>query len=74
VEHNDFLLQKEIDERKMTSSYHMWPEPVSFMDVTSHSLQDRPDIINHIIVCGIHSSIQDFIMPLRARYLKEQQL
>jgi hypothetical protein len=25
---------------------------------------------NHIIVCGIHSSLYHFILPLRAAYLK----
>jgi hypothetical protein len=25
---------------------------------------------NHIVVCGIHSSIYHFILPLRAKYLK----
>lgn len=58
----------------MAEDYHMWNEPVSFMDVTASSLEDHPDIQNHIIVCGIHSSISHFIMPLRARYLKEYQL
>jgi hypothetical protein len=26
---------------------------------------------NHIVVCGIHSSIYHFILPLRAAYLKQ---
>ena len=26
---------------------------------------------NHIVVCGIHSSIYHFILPLRAKYLKD---
>ena len=45
--------------------------PVSFMDVNISSIEDNPSMKNHIIICGIHSSIQHFIMPLRARYLKE---
>eukprot|EP00347_Sterkiella_histriomuscorum_P022282 403331035 len=28
---------------------------------------------NHIVVCGIHSSIYHFILPLRAKYLKNYQ-
>ena len=28
---------------------------------------------NHIVVCGIHSSIMHFILPLRAKYLERQQ-
>ena len=26
---------------------------------------------HHIVVCGIHSSIYHFVLPLRARYLKD---
>jgi hypothetical protein len=32
-----------------------------------HMLQQ---LKNHIVVCGIHSSIMHFILPLRAKYLK----
>jgi len=39
--------------------------------LTKINFEDDPNIRNHIIVCGIHSSIEDFIMPLRAKYLKE---
>ena len=28
---------------------------------------------NHIVVCGIHTSIMHFILPLRARYLDSKQ-
>jgi|LauGreDrversion4_2_1035121.scaffolds.fasta_scaffold148680_2 hypothetical protein len=28
---------------------------------------------NHIVVCGLHSSIYHFILPLRAKYLKNYQ-
>ena len=28
---------------------------------------------NHIVVCGLHSSIYHFILPLRAKYLKSYQ-
>lgn len=39
--------------------------------LTKINLEEDPNIRNHIIVCGIHSSIEDFIMPLRSRVLKE---
>ena len=42
--------------------------------LTKINLEDDPNIWNHIIVCGIHSSIENFIMPLRSRHLKEYQL
>jgi hypothetical protein len=41
------------------------------MQVTLASLENSPDVKNHIVVCGIHSAIKSFIAPLRARYLKE---
>ena len=44
------------------------------MSVTLSSLENDAYVKNHIIVCGIHSAIQSFIKPLRARYLKEYQL
>jgi len=44
------------------------------MDVSEESL--LLDLKDHIVVCGFHSSIQHFILPLRAKYLdkKKQQI
>jgi len=42
--------------------------------LTRINLEEDPNIRNHIIVCGLHSSIEEFIMPLRSKYLKENQL
>jgi hypothetical protein len=39
----------------------------------NNSLEEL-NVRNHIIVCGIHSSIEDFIIPLRGKHLKEFQL
>lgn len=44
------------------------------MNVTKSTLENDPYVKNHIVVCGIHSAIKQFIMPLRAKYMKEQQL
>ena len=33
----------------------------------------RVKLKNHIVVCGLHSSIYHFILPLRAKYLKNYQ-
>jgi len=38
------------------------------MEVTQQHQLD-PNIKNHIVVCGIHSSIFHFLLPLRAKYL-----
>lgn len=43
------------------------------MNVTRASLQNDKSIQNHIVVCGVHSSIYHFILPLRAKYLKPLQ-
>jgi hypothetical protein len=42
--------------------------------LTRINLEEDPNIRNHIIVCGLHSSIEEFIMPLRSKYLKDKQL
>lgn len=54
--------------------YYVWDAPTSSMEVTLASLENDPRVKNHIVVCGIHSAIKSFIMPLRAKYLKEIQL
>ena len=43
------------------------------MEVTIHSLKDNKNVVGHIVVCGIHSSIYHFILPLRSNYLKKYQ-
>jgi hypothetical protein len=35
------------------------------------NIENSQTIRNHIIVCGIHSAMKNFIMPLRALHLKE---
>ena len=44
------------------------------MTVTIVSFENNPFVRNHIIVCGVPSSIKSFIKPLRAKYLAEYQL
>lgn len=56
------------------NNYYVWDSPVSSMKVTSATLENDQFVKNHIVVCGIHSAIKSFIMPLRAKYLKEYQL
>ncbi len=48
-------------------------EPVSLMSVSPISLKDSNEIVNHIVLCGIHPSIYYFLLPLRAKYLKQFQ-
>mmetsp|Transcript_13887 Transcript_13887/g.18948 ORF Transcript_13887/g.18948 Transcript_13887/m.18948 type:complete len:106 (+) Transcript_13887:218-535(+) len=51
--------------------YYMYDRPLSSMEVTTVSFENNPSVRNHIIVCGVPSSIKSFIMPLRAKYLAE---
>jgi hypothetical protein len=37
-------------------------------------LEEDPNFRHHIIVVGMHSSIEEFIKPLRSRSLHEYQL
>ncbi len=55
----------------LETDYSLLPEPVSLMSVTPISILDSTEITNHIVVCGIHPSIYYFLLPLRAKYLKE---
>ena len=51
--------------------YEMWPKAQTQMEVSEPALFSK--LKNHIVVCGIHSSIMHFILPLRAKYLERQQ-
>ncbi|KAL4473536.1 hypothetical protein ABPG74_022400 [Tetrahymena malaccensis] len=53
--------------------YVLMPESIPLINVTLISLRDSIKVTNHIVLCGIHSSIYYFILPLRAKYLKEFQ-
>ena len=61
------------DYELLDTDYVMLNEPVSLISVSPISLKDSNEIVNHIVVCGIHPSIYYFLLPLRARYLKEFQ-
>lgn len=43
-------------------------------DIMQHTIKDSKEITNHILVCGIHPNLFHFILPLRAKYLGEQNL
>ena len=61
-------------EKKMFEQFYVHDNQRSTMSVTLATLENSPDVKNHIIVCGIHSEIKSFIMPLRAKYLKKHQI
>lgn len=51
--------------------YERLPKPQTQMEVSEDHLLSK--LKNHIVVCGIHSSIMHFILPLRAKYLESKQ-
>ena len=59
------------DNEILESDYMLLPEPISLMAVTPISIKDSIEITNHIVICGTHPSIYYFILPLRAKYLKD---
>lgn len=58
-------------ETDIDRDYERHPKPQTQMEVGEDHLLAK--LKNHIVVCGIHSSIMHFILPLRAKYLKSQQ-
>ena len=43
-------------------------------DIKVNDIKDRRDIKDHVIICGMHSEIINFILPLRAKYLTKKML
>jgi hypothetical protein len=44
------------------------PNPVTQIEASED--KNFQSLKNHIVVCGIHSSISQFVLPLRTKYLK----
>ena len=61
------------DDEFLESDYNLLPEAMNLMQITMNTIEDNQNITNHIVVCGIHPSIYYFLLPLRAKYLKELQ-
>ena len=43
-------------------------------NIIQQTIREREDISNHIIICGFHPALLHFILPLRAKYLQEEEL
>mmetsp|Transcript_35561 Transcript_35561/g.34594 ORF Transcript_35561/g.34594 Transcript_35561/m.34594 type:complete len:309 (+) Transcript_35561:1861-2787(+) len=68
-EHSD--LDQEINpifKDSLFGDYDILSKAQTQMEVSDEKLLTK--LSNHIVVCGIHSSIFHFILPLRAKYLK----
>lgn len=70
----DQFYENENENKKLMQNYYVNDQRTDLMNVTLASLENHPSVKNHIVVCGIHSAIKNFIMPLRMKYLKEYQL
>lgn len=62
-----------LENQIIESDYVLLDEPVSLMAATQITIKESTEITNHIVLCGIHPSLYYFILPLRAKYLKEWQ-
>ena len=73
TENFDEVYQQETEDKKLMEDYYVYSadEAKNQMGQTKASLENDADVRNHIVVCGIHSAIKSFIMPLRAKYLKD---
>lgn len=65
---NQENINGEMEQGTLIQDYDMLSKPQTQMEVQEEKLLLK--LNNHIVVCGIHSSIFHFILPLRAKYLK----
>jgi hypothetical protein len=70
----DWQYEAENENKKLREHYYVNEQRTELMNVTLASLENNDKVKNHIVVCGIHSAIKSFIMPLRMKYLKEYQI
>ena len=61
--------ENESADKKLMDEYYVSEDRMDLMNVTLATLENS-NVKNHIVVCGIHSAIKNFIMPLRMKYLK----
>jgi len=50
---------------------HATDEIVNIEDITFTTLENKMLAENHIIICGIVENIKCFVLPLRAKHLKD---
>ena len=63
--------QKKGEENDLDKDYEILSKAQIQMEVSEEHLLQK--LKNHIVVCGIHTSIMHFILPLRAKYLESKQ-
>ena len=66
------------DEDDLYKNYYMLNESynnyVFTNEITRQAINDRNDIQHHIVICGMHKELIQFILPLRNKYLPEKLL
>ena len=69
---NSKLNATKIDmEAELDRDYERLSKPSTQLESNEDNVLQK--LKNHIVVCGIHSSIMHFILPLRAKYLESKQ-
>jgi hypothetical protein len=66
--------EAESAETRKSAQYYLEEDLGAGDKLTKINLEEDPYVRNHIIVVGMHSSIENFIMPLRTRVIKESQV
>ena len=67
-EKNNQHLEEKNEKQKLMEEYLYNEKPITQIEAADEKKLKK--LKNHIVVCGIHSSIYHFILPLRAKYLK----
>jgi len=50
---------------------HVTQQPIEKFDITFNTLEGSKLAENHIIICGMAENIRHFVMPLRAKHLRD---
>ena len=66
------------DEEDLNKNYYLIDESnhnyIFSNEITRQRINDSNDIKNHIVICGMHQELMNFILPLRNKYLPEKLL
>ena len=53
------------------NALHATEEVVNIEDITFNTLENKKLAERHIVICGIVENIKCFVLPLRAKHLKD---
>ena len=73
MENNNYF-----DEEDLNKNYYLIDDNnhnyIFSNEITRHRINDSNAIKNHIVICGMHQELINFILPLRNKYLPEKLL